>query len=146
MQNGTMIQFYHWYLPTDGNFWKEVKEKAGELSQLGINAVWLPPAFKATAGTYSVGYDVYDLYDLGEFDQKGTVRTKYGTKEEYIEAIKALQAAGIQAIVDVVLNHLGGGDETETIMAVEVNPEDRTEAISEPFEIEAFTKFYHPGR
>jgi alpha-amylase len=146
MQNGTIIQFFHWYLPTDGNFWKEVKEKAEELSQLGINAAWLPPAFKASAGGYSVGYDVYDLYDLGEFDQKGTVRTKYGTKEEYIQAVKALQATGIQVIVDIVLNHLGGGDETENIMAVEVDPENRTEAVSEPIEIEAFTKFYHPGR
>lgn len=146
MQNGTMMQFYHWYLPADGKFWKEVTEKASELAQLGINAIWLPPAFKATAGSNSVGYDVYDLYDLGEFEQKGTVATKYGTKEEYIKAIKALQAVGIQAIVDIVLNHLGGGDETETIMAVEVNNENRNEVISEPTEIEAYTKFYHPGR
>jgi len=28
MQNGTMIQLYHWYTPADGNFWKEVKQKA----------------------------------------------------------------------------------------------------------------------
>ncbi|HEY6955097.1 MAG TPA: alpha-amylase family glycosyl hydrolase, partial [Flavisolibacter sp.] len=101
-----MIQFYHWYLPADGSFWKQVKEKANELSTLGINAVWLPPAFKAASGGNSVGYDVYDLYDLGEFDQKGSIRTKYGTKEEYLEAVKALQASGIQVIVDIVLNHL----------------------------------------
>jgi hypothetical protein len=25
------------------------------------------------------GYDIYDLYDLGEFDQKGAVPTKWGT-------------------------------------------------------------------
>lgn len=146
MQNGTMIQFFHWYTAADGNFWNEVKEKAAELSQLGITAVWLPPACKAASGADSVGYDIYDLYDLGEFDQKGSVRTKYGTKEEYIEAIKALQASGIQVIVDVVLNHMGGGDETETIMAVEVNSENRNESVSEPVEIEAFTKFLFPNR
>lgn len=33
------------------------------------------------------GYGVYDVYDLGEFDQKGTVRTKYGTKQELLDAI-----------------------------------------------------------
>lgn len=141
-----MIQFYHWYTPDDGNFWKDVKEKANELSQLGITAVWLPPAYKAAAGANSVGYDVYDLYDLGEFDQKGSIRTKYGTKEEYMEAVKALQAEGIQVIVDVVLNHMGGGDETETIMAVEVNSENRNESVSDPIEIEAYTKFVFPGR
>jgi alpha-amylase len=146
MQNGTMIQYFHWYTPADGSFWKVVKGKAAELSQLGITSIWLPPAFKAASGPNSVGYDVYDLYDLGEFDQKGGIRTKYGTKEEYIEAIKTLQASGIQAIVDIVLNHMGGGDETETIMAVEVNSENRNESISDPVEIEAFTKFLFPGR
>jgi alpha-amylase len=108
MQNGTMIQLFHWYTPADRNFWKLTKEKATEISQLGITSVWLPPAFKAASGANSVGYDVYDLYDLGEFDQKGGIPTKYGTKQEYIEAIKALQAAGIQVIADIVLNHMCG--------------------------------------
>lgn len=51
--------------------------------------IWLPPAFKAT-GEHDVGYGVYDLYDLGEFDQKGTIPTKYGTKDEYLDAIYTL--------------------------------------------------------
>ena len=41
------------------------------------------------------GYAVYDLYDLGEFDQKGTVRTKYGTRHELEEAVAALHENGI---------------------------------------------------
>src|SRR3954453_17412229 len=100
MTNGTMIQYFHWYIPADGKFWKEVKLKAKELSKFGITSVWLPPAFKAAAAEHSVGYDVYDLYDLGEFNQKGSVRTKYGTKAEYLDAVKALQKEGIQVIVD----------------------------------------------
>lgn len=146
MQNGTMIQYFHWYLPKDGKFWKKVKQEAPRLAALGINAVWLPPACKATEGANSVGYDVYDLYDLGEFDQKGSVRTKYGTKDEYIAAVKALQAAGMQVMADIVVNHLSGGDETEKVMAVKVNPENRNEVVSEPYEIEAFTQFTYPGR
>ena len=146
MKNGTMIQFFHWYVAADGNFWKHVKEEAPRLAKMGITAVWLPPACKAAGGGYSVGYDIYDLYDLGEFDQKGTVRTKYGTKEEYIEAIRALKKEGMQAIVDIVVNHKGGGDRTETMMAVKVDPENRKLAISEPREIEAFTLFNFLGR
>src|SRR5689334_16586261 len=103
MQNGTMIQYFHWYISNDGNFWKELSQNAPQLAALGITAAWLPPAFKAAAGSHSVGYDVYDLYDLGEFDQKGTVRTKYGTKEEYLAAVQALHDAGIQVIADIVL-------------------------------------------
>lgn len=40
------------------------------------------------------GYAVYDLYDLGEFNQKGSIETKYGTKQEYIDAIKTLKVMG----------------------------------------------------
>src|SRR5687768_17555634 len=115
MQNGTMMQYFHWYYPNDGRLWKKIREQAPLLAFLGINAVWLPPAFKGTAGDHSIGYDVYDLYDLGEFDIKSSVRTKYGTKKEYLEAIKTMHHEHIQVYVDIVLNHLGGGDETEVI-------------------------------
>ena len=60
---------------------EEVKNETSNLKEKGIDALWLAPMFKAT-GTNDVGYGVYDLYDLGEFDQKGSVRTKYGTVEE----------------------------------------------------------------
>ena len=32
---------------------------------LGISDVWLPPPYKSSAGSDGVGYDVYDLFDLG---------------------------------------------------------------------------------
>lgn len=146
MDNGVMIQFFHWYTPEDGTFWNHLKEEAQRLASLGITAAWLPPAFKGASGGYSVGYDVYDLYDLGEFDQKGSVRTRYGTKDEYQQAVKALQDNGIQAIVDIVVNHLGGGDEPETMQAVMVDAEDRNKAVTSPIEIEAFTRFTFPAR
>lgn len=146
MQNGTMMQYFHWYYPADGSLWKKVKAEAPYLASLGINAVWLPPAFKGTEGDQSIGYDVYDLYDLGEFDSKGSVRTKYGTRAEYLEAIEALHQHQVQVYVDVVLNHLGGGDETETIQVLEMDAESRNLAISEPYEIEAYTRFTYPAR
>ena len=68
MQNGTILQFFHWYYPTDGSLWKKLKTEAKHLAEIGITAVWLPPASKGTNGTNSVGYDIYDLYDLGEFE------------------------------------------------------------------------------
>jgi alpha-amylase len=61
----------------------------------------------------SNGYDTYDLFDLGEFDQKGSVRTKFGTQEQYAKAVAVLHEPGIQAYVDIVLNHKGGADEME---------------------------------
>jgi alpha-amylase len=146
MQNGTMMQYFHWYYPQDGSLWKKLKKDVPLLLKMGITAVWLPPAFKANAGGMSVGYDVYDFYDIGEFDQKSSVRTKYGTKEEYIDAVNAAHKAGLQIYADIVFNHLAGADEAEKIQVRKVNPDNRNEFISEPYDIEAFTKFTHPGR
>ena len=80
--NGTIMQYFHWYIPGNGMLWDKVKARAKELSQAGFTAIWLPPAYKGMGGTYDVGYAVYDMYDLGEFEQKGTVRTKYGTRQQ----------------------------------------------------------------
>lgn len=146
MTNGTMIQYFHWYFPFDGSLWNKVKEEANHLAELGFNSVWLPPAYKGEQGEWSSGYNVYDIFDLGEFDQKGSVRTKFGTKEQYKQAVEQLHAAGIHAYVDIVLNHMGGGDEIERIWVRRVDPENRNHFTSEPFEIDAFTKFTFPGR
>lgn len=141
-----MIQFFHWYSEGNSKLYDHAKDSAEYLKQLGISAVWFPPAYKANGGGFSVGYDPYDLFDLGEFDQKGTIPTKYGSKEQYLNACKTLQENGISVIADIVLNHKAGGDEKEKFHAVKVNPENRQENISEPFEIESYTKFTFPNR
>ncbi len=102
--NKTMMQYFEWYLPNDGLWWRRCAAKATNLRDLGITQVWLPPAYKGTSQA-DVGYGVYDMYDLGEFDQKGTVRTKYGTKEEYLGAINAFHKAEIGVILDWVPAH-----------------------------------------
>ena len=145
MENGVMMQYFEWFVADDGKHWQRLKEDAKHLNEIGVTSVWIPPSFKAT-GTNDVGYGVYDLYDLGEFEQKGVVRTKYGTKEELKEAIDALHKYDIQVYADVVLNHKAGADETEKFLAVEVNPDDRNETVSDPYEIEGWTKFTYPGR
>lgn len=144
--NGVMMQYFHWYIEPDGTLWQEVAERASDLSQLGITTLWLPPAYKGSGGGFDVGYGVYDLFDLGEFNQKGSIRTKYGTKQEYLNAIKAAQQAGMQVYADVVLNHKNGGDETEKVDAVPVNWGDRHHELGEHREIEIYTKYTFPGR
>jgi len=146
MSNGLIFQYFHWYYPADGSLWNKLKDDVEHLANLGVTAVWLPPAYKGTNGSNSVGYDAYDIFDLGEFDQKGSVRTKYGTKEQYIDAVNAVHDKKIAVYVDVVLNHMGGADEEEKITVRRVNSDNRNEFTSEPFEIEAFTKFTFPGR
>ncbi|MCW2413076.1 MULTISPECIES: alpha-amylase [unclassified Sphingobium] len=142
----TLIQFFHWYTQDGGLHWDEVADKSASLAGIGITDVWLPPAGKGAAGGYSVGYDAYDLFDLGEFDQKGTVATKYGDRAALERACAALRDAGLRVIHDVVFNHKMGGDETEQVRVRRVNPDNRTEIEDEAFEARAYTRFTFPGR
>lgn len=145
MENGVMMQYFEWNLPNDGNLWKQLKEDASHLHEIGVTAVWIPPAYKADE-QQDEGYATYDLYDLGEFDQKGTIRTKYGTKEELKEMIDELHKNHISVYLDVVLNHKAGGDFTEKFIVVEVDPNDRTQVLGKPFEIQGWTGYSFHGR
>lgn len=139
------MQFFHWYIPADGSLWEHLKQEVKGLASAGFTALWLPPAYKGQGGGYDVGYGVYDLFDLGEFDQKGSVRTKYGTRDQFLAAVKAAQAKGMQVYADVVLNHRLGGDATEWVDAVQVDWNDRNHIISQD-RIEIWSHFYFPGR
>lgn len=49
MENGVMMQYFEWHLPNDGKLWKQIKEDALHLHDIGVTAVWIPPACKADA-------------------------------------------------------------------------------------------------
>jgi alpha-amylase len=143
--NGVMFQYFEWYLENDGTLWNKLKEDAPHLKEIGITSVWIPPCYKGT-NSNDTGYGVYDVYDLGEFDQKGTVRTKYGTKKELLEAIEALHQNDLRVYADIAINHKAGADGTERFMAIEVDQHDRTTPVSDPYEIEGWVKFDFNGR
>ncbi|KAF9097971.1 hypothetical protein BGX27_000881 [Mortierella sp. AM989] len=144
-ENTTIFQFFEWYTPADKQHWIRLKEQASLLSSLGLTAVWVPPPTKG-GSPIDVGYGVYDIWDMGEFDQKGGVPTKYGTKDELKEAIEECKKYGIKIYFDAVLNHKANGDETEVFKAVAVANSDRNRKIEEPRDITAYTKFTFPGR
>lgn len=146
MKNRTLMQLFEWYLPEDCSHWRHVSKEAKRLYEDGVNMVWLPPAYKGEAGKSDVGYGIYDAYDLGEFNQKGSVPTKYGTKEEYLKAVCDLQKVGIEVLGDIVLNHRMGADEKECIEVAEVCRNDRQRPLSGIQQIEAWTKFTYPVR
>lgn len=43
-------------------------------------------------------------WDLGEFNQSGTVKTRWGTREELLSACKTAREHGIDILIDAVLN------------------------------------------
>jgi alpha-amylase len=145
-QNGVMMQFFHWYTSNDGSLWNQLNDSASYLAKVGITAVWLPPAYKGASGCNDTGYGVYDLFDLGEFDQKGSVRTKYGTRDEYLRAIRTAQSRGIQVYADIAFNSRIGADEEETCWATPFSPENHRIQTGDKQQIRAWTNFTFPGR
>lgn len=144
--NETMMQYFEWYLPNNCSLWKNIIKTAPQLKKMGITSVWLPPCFKSAGGIDDTGYGIYDLYDLGEFNQKGNIRTKYGTKDEYIAAIRSLQVENIKVLADIVLNHRMGADEKQDIIAYKIDPDDRTKTLGDYRTISAWTKYNFEGR
>ena len=144
--NDTMMQYFEWYLPSDSTLWNKLTKDVKHLENIGITHLWLPPAYKGASGKDDVGYGVYDLYDLGEFDQKGSIPTKYGTKEEYVDAIKILKENNIKVLADIVLNHKMGADETEDVLAIQDDASNRSVSLTSAKPIRVWTKYNFPGR
>ena len=144
--NGTMMQYFEWYLNEPEGLWNKVENEAEYLANLGITSIWLPPAYKGMQGKDDVGYGAYDLYDLGEFDQKGSIPTKYGTKDEYIRAIESLKRNFINVYADIVLNHKMGADKLQDILVNRCDWGDHNKIEENYEEIKAATKFTFPGR
>jgi alpha-amylase len=144
--NGVMMQWFHWYSEADGNHWHRLEQEAPALAKAGITAAWLPPAYKGMDGAKDVGYATYDLFDLGEFDQKGSIRTKYGTKDAYLQAIRACRSHGIEVYADAVFNHKIGGDCEESFEAIPLDNNNRHHALGGPRMVRSWTGFTFPGR
>ena len=144
--NGIIMQYFEWYMNCNQNLWNDIAKRALELADIGITALWLPPAYKGIGGKDEVGYGVYDVYDLGEFDQKGTIKTKYGSKDEYLNCIQVLNQAGIEAYADIVLNHKMGADMLQTIPANKVDWGNHNVLTSGQEVVRVATKFTFPGR
>jgi alpha-amylase len=134
--NQTMFQAFEWYSPSDNQHWRRLASTVPDLAALGITSMWIPPATK-TAWRDSNGYDAYDLYDLGEFHQKGARSTKWGNKEELVDFVEIANANGVKVIFDAVLNHKAGADYVESVKASRVDPEGN---CSQGLELGIFSK------
>ncbi|KAI0661707.1 alpha amylase [Cubamyces menziesii] len=145
-ENPLMVQFFTWDCSHPHmSWWKHFESEVPNLAALGVTQVWLPPPNKAMRKE-GQGYDAYDLWDLGEFYQKGTIATRWGTKEELAKAVSVANAHGIDVLVDAVLNHKLGADRPEKFMAVPVDPNNRLKDLGPAREIEGWTAFDFLGR
>ena len=86
--------------------WNEVSAKLPEIAEAGYTSLWLPPPAKA-GSVYSVGYDQFDPFDLGDKNQRGTTRTRYGTKAELQQVVELAHRFGLRVYFDNIMNHRG---------------------------------------
>lgn len=112
---GVMMQAFHWDCPRVDNreftWWPFVRERLPSQAAVGFTSLWLPPVHKAAnIGGASMGYDPYDYYDLGEFNQKGSVKTWFGSRHELLDLIQAAHGHGMSVVADMVINHNSGAD------------------------------------
>ena len=119
-ENRTLFQAFEWNVPADQHHWQRLCRILPQLKAIGIDNLWLPPACKGNSFQGN-GYDIYDLYDLGEFHQKGSRNTKWGSKQDLKALVDEARAIDIGVYFDAVLNHRCGGDATERVMVVQVD-------------------------
>jgi hypothetical protein len=83
--------------------YQTITERTPDLFMADYGFVWIPPPFRADQGELSVGYDVYDRFDLGSPGRP----TLYGTEQGLKTLANTLHRAGLDLHVDFVLNHNG---------------------------------------
>jgi len=92
-----MMQGFYWDCPE--GWYSTMADKAAELHNMqggcGIDRIWFPAPQKSNSGRYSMGYDPYDYYDLGQYPQKGTVATHFGTQDDLKETLALYRSKGI---------------------------------------------------
>ncbi len=97
--NDIILQWYE-------SRWETIDKKMPDAFVNGYTAFWFPPASKADSGGFSVGYDVYDRFNLGSpFDQ-----TLYGTESSVRSLVRNAHTAGLRVYFDYVPNHNGFRD------------------------------------
>jgi glycosidase len=83
--------------------WQTVEQRMVDIFYAGYGGMWVPPPGRADSGDQSVGYDVYDRFDLGDQNRS----TLYGTKTGLKSAVSQAHNAGVNVYTDLILNHNG---------------------------------------
>lgn len=108
--------------------WDEIYQRLPELAEIGFEGIWHPSPTKApVAGVFpngyggNVGYNLYDRFDLGDTPQRGTIRTRYGTKGSLLRMVDNAHQTGIKIYPDIVFNHTGNGPHINTYPGMKID-------------------------
>ena len=105
-----MMQAFYWNVVPQGGWWDVLNTKLDAWKSAGITALWLPVISKGMSGFSSMGYDPYDYFDFGQYNQMGSTETRFGSATELNSLLTNAKAKGFKLIADIVINHNSGGD------------------------------------
>lgn len=108
-QNDVYLQGFYWNSTPGGTWYDSLSNIAAHLKSSGFKGIWIPPAAKG-GGSMSMGYDIYDNYDFGEYNQKGTTRTRFGNRAQLVNMVSVYRQLGMQLYFDLVMNHQGNAN------------------------------------
>jgi alpha-amylase len=109
-KSDVFMQGFYWNSPPGGIWYDSLSNIAARLASAGFGALWIPPASKGGGGL-SMGYDVYDYYDFGNYNQKGSIETRFGSRTEMENMVQIFQSVGVELFYDAVINHSGNADQ-----------------------------------
>ncbi|HEX7378365.1 MAG TPA: hypothetical protein VF278_14700, partial [Pirellulales bacterium] len=87
--------------------YNSIEQRVPDIFAAGYGAVFTPPPGRADSGNQSVGYDVYNRFDLGSPGDP----TLYGTEAGMKAMINAIHQTGDSYYSDLVWNHDGFEDQ-----------------------------------
>ncbi|MBP7558604.1 MAG: T9SS type A sorting domain-containing protein [Chitinophagaceae bacterium] len=115
-QDDVMMQAFYWNVPVNeagknGSWYDTLRAKLTDMKSAGIRALWMPPPSKGNFGISDMGYGIFDHYDLGNYTQKGTTETRFGSRSELASLITDAHSTSggvpyMDVYADVILNHI----------------------------------------
>ena len=114
IDEGVLLQAFYWAVP-DENWYSTIESRLSEIDSLGITSLWLPPISKSygngpDSNGLQMGYEPFDYYDIGEFDQQGSIKTRFGNKSDLESLVQQTKKFNMSLIADIILNHNRGGN------------------------------------
>lgn len=113
-EDDVMLQAFFWNAgspgedPTqegDHEWYNDLSTQVVDIATSGFTRVYLPAPQKCESGKWSMGYDPFDHYDLGEYSQKST-ETRFGSKAELLSLVSLIASNNLEPVVDIVMNHM----------------------------------------
>lgn len=90
--------------------WDVMRYRMPDVFMAGYDSLWTPPPQRGQGGVNSIGYDLFDRFNLGSGN--GAAATHYGNENGFRLMVEESHKANSRVFVDWIMNHNGTWDHT----------------------------------